>query len=148
MVMEFVRKQWHVPVVLVGTSRGTISAANSAARLEHGNADALVVSSTVTQNSKKNSGTIYNVDLGRISIPFLILHNEQDACKVSPYSGVAGLQHAFKNAPRKDVIALSHADAIADACQGMSAHGFLGIEGQAVSAISNWIYKNTPAAQK
>ena len=147
-VMEFVRKQWHVPVVLVGTSRGTISAANTAARLEHGNADALVVSSTVTQNSKKNPATIYNADLGRVSIPVLILHNEQDACKVSPYSGVAGLQRAFKNAPRKDVIALSHGDAIADACQGMSAHGFLGIEGQAVSAISTWIYKNTAAAQK
>lgn len=148
MVMEFVRRQWHVPVVLVGTSRGTISAANTAARLERGAPDALVVSSTVTQNSKKNLGTIYSTDLARISIPVLILHNEQDACKVSPYSGVQSLQRAFTSAPRKDLLALSHGDAIAEACQGMSAHGFLGIEGQAVSGVTSWIYKNITNEQK
>ena len=147
MVMEFVRKQWHVPVALVGTSRGTISAANTAARLERGNADALVLTSSVTQSGKKANGTIYDAGLGRISLPVLILHNEQDACKVSPYSGVQGLQRALKNAPRKDIVALSHGDAIADACQGMSAHGYMGIEGQAVSAIANWIFANVPQAK-
>lgn len=139
MVMDFVRKQWHVPVALVGTSRGTISAANTAARLERGNADALVLTSTVTQSNKKGSGTIYDAALGRIAIPVLIFHNEQDACKVSPYSGVQGLQRALKNAPRKDIISLSHGGAIADACQGLSAHGYLGVEGQAVSSIASWI---------
>jgi len=148
MVMDFVRKQWHVPVVLVGTSRGTISAANTAARLERGNADALVLTSSVTQNNKKASGTVYNADLGRIAIPVLIFHNEQDACKVSPYSGVRGLQSALKNAPRKDIVSISHGDGIADACQGMSAHGYLGVEGQAVAAIAKWIFTNVPQSAK
>ena len=147
-VMDFVRKQWHVPVALVGTSRGTISAANTAARLERGNADALVLTSSVTQSNKKGSSTVYDAGLSRISIPVLILHNEQDACKVSPYSGVQGLQRALKSAPRKDIISLSHGDAIADACQGMSAHGYMGVEGQAVTAIANWIYGNVPSAAK
>ena len=148
MIMEFVRKQWHVPVALVGTSRGTISAANTAARLERGNANALVVTSTVTQTSKKTNGTIYDAGLSRISIPVLIFHNEQDACKVSPYSGVQGLQRALKSAPRKDIISLSHGDAIGDACQGMSAHGYLGVEDQAVLTIANWIFANVPQSAK
>ena len=148
MIMDFVRKQWHVPVALVGTSRGTISAANTAARLERGNADALVLTSSVTQSNKKGSSTVYDAGLSRISIPVLILHNEQDACKVSPYSGVQGLQRALKSAPRKDIISLSHGDAIADACQGMSAHGYMCVEGQAVTAIANWIYGNVPSAAK
>ena len=148
MVMDFVRRQWHVPVALVGTSRGTISAANTAARLERGNADALVLTSTVTQNNKKGSGTVYDAALGRIAIPVLIFHNEQDACKVSPYSGVQALQRALKSAPRKDIVSLSHGEASGDACQGMSAHGYMGVEGQAVSAIASWIFANVPPAGK
>jgi hypothetical protein len=137
-----------VPVALVGTSRGTISAANTASRLERGNADALVLTSTVTQNNKKASGTVYDASLGRIAIPVLIFHNEQDGCKVSPYSGVQGLQRALKSAPRKDIVSISHGDAIGDACHGMSAHGYLGVEGQAVSAIASWIFSSVPSAGK
>lgn len=148
MVMDYIRRQWHVPVALVGTSRGTISAANTAARLERGNADALVLTSTVTQNNKKASGTIHDAALGRIAMPVLIFHNEQDACKVSPYSGVQALQRALKSAPRKDIISLSHGDATGDACQGMSAHGYLGVEGQVVSTIAGWLFSSVPSAGK
>ncbi|QCC84612.1 hypothetical protein DDIC_01690 [Desulfovibrio desulfuricans] len=93
-------------------------------------------------------GTVYNADLGRMAIPVLIFHNEQDACKVSPYSGVRGLQSALKNAPRKDIVSISHGDGIGDACQGMSAHGYLGVEGQAVAAIAKWIFTNVPQSAK
>ena len=68
LAVAYIRSKWHVPVVLMGTSRGSISAADAAARLERGNADALVLSSTVTQKSKKHQGTVYDVKLARIAM--------------------------------------------------------------------------------
>jgi hypothetical protein len=144
LAVAYIRSKWHVPVVLMGTSRGSISAADAAARLERGNADALVLSSTVTQKSKKHQGTVYDVKLARIAMPVLLLHNTQDACKVSPYSGVQALAKTFKASPRVDVRALTQADGGTDACRGMSAHGFLGVEQQAVADVCAWIGANVP----
>ena len=53
-----------------------------------------------------------------------------------------------KQYPRKDMVSISHGDGIADACQGMSAHGYLGVEGQAVAAIAKWVFTNVPPSAK
>ena len=138
---DYIRTQWKIPVVLVGTSRRTISAANTASRKGRV-ADGLVLTSTVAQSGKKVRGTVYDARLGSIVVPTLIVHNTFDACKVSPYSGVAGLQKSLKQAPRVDVIAVSQGDTSFEPCQGMSAHGFLGVENQTVTSICNWVRKN------
>ena len=46
-VIAYLREASDVPVWLIGTSRGTISAANAASRLKEGGADGLVLSSTI-----------------------------------------------------------------------------------------------------
>jgi len=49
-VIAELRKMFDIPVWLIGTSMGTVSAANFAARLKEGGPDGLVLTSTITKD--------------------------------------------------------------------------------------------------
>ena len=102
-VVAYLRHAYPIPVWLVGTSRGTISAANGAT-LDTGGADGLVLTSTVMLGSPRNPGSVYSNDLSRVRIPTLLVHNREDACPVCPFSAVDYLLGQFTAAPRKDLI--------------------------------------------
>jgi len=143
-VIAYLRKASNVPVWLIGTSRGTISAANAASRLKEGGADGLVLTATVFEQSG-GGGTITDVDLGSITVPTLFAHHKQDRCFVTPYTGVAPHMKSLRNAPKVEQIAfeggLPPED---DHCEAKGPHGFYGIENKVVRAIGNWIKANNP----
>jgi len=143
-VIAYLREASNVPVWLIGTSRGTISAANAASRLKEGGADGLVLTSTVFEQSG-GGGTITDVDLGSITVPTLFVHHKKDRCFVTPYGAVAPHMENLKNAPKVEHMAfeggLPDED---DPCRAMSSHGFYGIEDEVVRAIGNWIKANNP----
>jgi pimeloyl-ACP methyl ester carboxylesterase len=143
-VIAYLRKASNVPVWLIGTSRGTISAANAASRLKEGGADGLVLTATVFEQSG-GGGTITDVDLGSITVPTLFVHHKKDRCFVTPYGAVAPHMENLKNAPKVEHMAfeggLPDED---DPCRAMSSHGFYGIEDEVVRAIGNWIKANNP----
>jgi len=64
---------------------GTVSAANAAARLKEGGPNGLVLTSTVTKESKQVSETVNHVRLKDIRVPTLIVHHRQDDCVLTPY---------------------------------------------------------------
>ena len=138
-VIAHLRQMAPVPVWLVGTSRGTVSAANGAT-LDSGGPDGLVLTSSVTRGSKRQSGTVYDADLGSVKVPTLLVHNRDDACPVCPFSDISDLLSQFKNAPRKELIAFDGgAPSIDQPCRGLSRHGYFGIEDKVVAAIADWI---------
>ncbi|MFB3061718.1 MAG: alpha/beta hydrolase [Candidatus Binatia bacterium] len=143
-VIAYLRKASNVPVWLIGTSRGTISAANAASRLKEGGADGLVLTATVFEQSG-GGGTIMDVDLGSITVPTLFAHHKQDRCFVTPYAAVAPHMKSLRNAPKVEQIAfeggLPPED---DHCEAKGPHGFYGIENKVVRAIGNWIKANNP----
>jgi alpha-beta hydrolase superfamily lysophospholipase len=57
------REDAPVPVWLVGTSMGTVSAANAAARLMTGGPDGLVLTSTVTRQGRERPESVGDVRL-------------------------------------------------------------------------------------
>jgi hypothetical protein len=139
-VIAYLRQKAPVPVWLVGTSRGTISAANAAARLKTGGADGLVMTSSIISPSARESSVRSAVDVSAIAIPTLFVHNRDDACPVCQFGGVAGLMDAFDHVPKKELIAVSGgAPPRGDPCEAMSRHGYIGIEDQVVTAIGAWI---------
>jgi len=143
-VIAYLRKASNVPVWLIGTSRGTISAANAASRLKEGGADGLVLTATVFEQSG-GGGTLTDVDLGSITIPTLFVHHKQDRCRVTPYAGVAPHMKGLKNAPKVEQIAFEGGLPAQDShCGNQGPHGFLGIEDEVVRAIGNWIKANNP----
>jgi hypothetical protein len=138
-VIAWLRQRVQAPVWLVGTSMGTLSAAYGAT-LEPGGPDGVVLTSSVTESSRRVRNTVYDARPIDVKIPTLIVHNREDGCVVCPFSDIPDLLGRFKNAPRKQLIAFQGGDPpITDACEALSRHGYLGIETQVVAAIAEWI---------
>jgi hypothetical protein len=138
-VIAYLRQVAPIPVWLVGTSRGTLSAANGAT-LAAGGPDGLVLTSSVTRRSKRETSTVYDAEPSDVKVPTLLVHNRDDACGVCPFSDIPDLLSRFKNAPRKELIAFAGGDpSISQACEALSRHGYLGIEDKVVTAIADWV---------
>jgi predicted alpha/beta-hydrolase family hydrolase len=140
-VIAYLRAKAAVPVWLVGTSRGTISAANAAARLTTGGANGLVLTSSIISAGRSRKPTIIgSVDVAKIALPTLFVQNKEDACQFCSFDEVPGLMNAFTRAPRHELIAVSGGSPpLGDPCGALSRHGYLGIEDQVVMAIARWI---------
>lgn len=123
-----------VPVFLVGTSRGAISAASAGKRLGPG-VDGVVLTATVFLASRRQPG-LSGFDFSSIPAPLLFAHHVEDGCEYSPH-------HAAKRlADRYPLISVSGGPpAQSKPCEAMSPHGFLGREADTVDAISKWMLK-------
>jgi pimeloyl-ACP methyl ester carboxylesterase len=122
-----------VPVWLIGTSMGTISAVSVASQLDTGGPDGIVLTSTVQQ--------ALNAGVDRVRVPTLVVHNKYDSCPVSPYSVGALAARSISQSPRHELLTFSSTRGGSSSypCQALSPHGYLGIEGDVVHAIAEWI---------
>jgi pimeloyl-ACP methyl ester carboxylesterase len=117
---------------LVGTSRGTVSAAHTALALG-GDIDGVVLTSTVFNASRSAAG-LTGFGYARIKSPLLFVHHRDDACSVCPYSGAAAL------AGRYPLVSVSGGlPPESGPCEPLSAHGYFGRERDTVGAIAQWM---------
>ena len=138
-VVKAVKARADLPVFLIGTSRGTISATNAAARLPPGTVTGLVLTSTVTERGNKRQASVYETPVKDIKVPVFALAHRNDGCYVTPPGAVPALLKAMPAAPRKDSVTVSGGSSGGEPCGAQSAHGYLGIEDQAVKAMVAWI---------
>jgi hypothetical protein len=139
-VIAYMRQKAAVPVWLIGTSRGTTSAANVAARLKTGGPDGLVLTSSIVAATRVLAPVQSTVDVGAIGVPTLFVHNKDDACMATPYSAVPALMERFTHAPRKELITVSGGSTpLSEPCEALSRHGYIGIEDEVVGKIAAWI---------
>ena len=123
-----------LPVFLVGTSRGTISAASAGKRLGPG-VDGVVLTSTPFLASRRQPG-LSGFDFSSIPVPLLFVHHVDDGCDYTPHS------MAKRLADRYPVVSVSGGlPPQSKPCEAMSPHGFLGREADAVDAIARWMLK-------
>ncbi|MDM4768248.1 hypothetical protein [Pelomonas sp. SE-A7] len=132
-------------VWLLGTSRGTISAANAASRLQGPAApDGLVLSSIVsvgTALGRKGwtSQSVFDLDLSTIRQPVLLLGHADDACLRSPPGQMEEVLRRL-GAQRKQAQRITGGPgASGDACEGRSPHGFFGQDAEMVEAIRRFV---------
>jgi predicted esterase len=132
-IVAFLRMRAPVPVWLVGTSNGTISAANAGVRLGPSRIAGVVLTSSVW------IGGMQATDFQALRVPTLIVHNRNDGCPLSPFDQTAPALASMHNAPVKELIMVSSSASLSGPCDAMSPHGYLGIEEQVVQQIANWI---------
>lgn len=139
--VNLVRTRYKRPVWLVGTSAGTLSVANAAARLSHANRpDGIVLTSSITRTSRRRAITVFDVALGAYTGPVLIASHEADACVITPASDSPRLLQAFAAARPKRLQMFTGGPAPqSDPCEARAPHGFLGIEGQVMGAIADFV---------
>ena len=122
------------PVFLVGTSRGTISAA-AAGRTLADRIAGVVLTSTLFTAARSGPG-LSGFDFTAVSAPILFVHHADDGCFVTPYRGAQSLVAKFP------LITVQGGDpARSDPCEALSAHGYLGKERETVEAMVNWMLK-------
>ena len=143
-VIAALRQEANVPVWLIGTSMGTVSAANVAARLTAGGPDGIVLTSTVTRVGRERIETVGDVRLAEIRVPTLVVHHKNDACKSTPYADSPSLLRDLKQAPKRELLAFNGGDSPRSGpCEAFAAHGYVGLDAEVVTAIVAWI-KATP----
>jgi hypothetical protein len=123
-----------LPVFLVGTSRGTVSAAAAGRRL--GTAvDGVVLTATLFLASNRQPG-LSGFDYASIPAPLLFVHHTGDGCAYTPYSAAKRLSDRYPL-----VTVSGGLSPQSTPCESMSEHGFVGKEAATIEAISNWMLK-------
>ena len=136
---ELKKRFQELPIFLVGTSRGTISAASLAARLGAQISGAVLTSTMFRQTGRKSEEPgpgLSGFNFGSIKVPLLLVHHVSDQCFVTPYSDAARLSEKY---PLITVFGGSAPQS--GPCDAHSQHGFLGREPETVEQIVNWMLK-------
>jgi pimeloyl-ACP methyl ester carboxylesterase len=142
-VVGYVKIDSGLPVWLVGTSRGTVSAAAAAIAFGNEELAGLVLTSSVT--SLKRIGAVPSQKLEMIRIPVLVMHHQKDSCEVTVPREVPRIIDRLKNAPVKKLVMVNGgANASGNPCEPLHWHGFIGMEKEAVDIIADWIKNPKP----
>ncbi len=142
-LVAYLKQDARLPVWLVGTSRGTISA--TAAAIDFGDRElaGIVLTSSVTRYDK--TGAVPTQALEKIHIPVLVMHHENDACSICRPQDVPYIMKGLKHAPiKKQLLVNGGAGARGDPCEAQHWHGYIGMEQEAVNLISAWIKQPQP----
>jgi hypothetical protein len=137
--IDFGWSRANLPVWLIGTSLGSIAAVNGAARLGS-KVSGVVLASSVTRSGRAGE-TLFDAEPGAIAVPVLVVANQNDTCTVSPPRDAPNVLAALTRSPRKELVMVTSSQIArrTDPCEGMTPHGYLGIEGMVVQRISDWI---------
>ncbi|MGD0887013.1 MAG: hypothetical protein ABSA46_19395 [Thermodesulfovibrionales bacterium] len=137
------------PIYLVGTSRGTLSAAYLATSLKDDRVKGLILTSSLD--------SVGSLPLKTVTIPVLIIHHVHDDCFTTTYGAAHSLTGRFVSSPRVNFVTVSGGSAgvgsysatgkkkgpdmgiSANPCKALSHHGFLGVEGPVVTLITDWL---------
>jgi hypothetical protein len=148
-VVNYLQTQGNIPVWLVGTSAGTVSATNGAIHIKEG-IYGLVLTSTLTRFGKKfpmyssHPKGVLDMELLKITFPTLIVSHKEDKCRLTPASDAPELKAALVSSPKVEVMYFTGGRRPkSKPCQALSAHGFYGIEDQVVTAIADFIKSNS-----
>ncbi len=163
-VAGYLRRETGLPVWLVGTSRGTVSAAGVALRLSatpevprDGTGaetlarpiDGVILSSTITRSLHGHKthfllNGVLSLDLTAIRVPVLLVGHASDQCEVTPARDMARIAEKLKNSPRVETRTMEGGRAaISEPCQAKSAHGYFGVEQETVAAMAEFIRANS-----
>lgn len=147
-VIADLRTRTRAAIWLVGTSRGSISAANAASRLSGKSApDGLVLTSPVTAGAVRSRSdwvrqSVFDLPLDAIRMPVLLVGHAADKCVRSPPDGLAGIAARIRSERRQVVVVdgpATYTQTGVDACEALAAHGFVGQESEVAAGIARFV---------
>jgi pimeloyl-ACP methyl ester carboxylesterase len=140
--VRWAHEKFGKPVWLVGTSRGTQSAAAAALALEGAAApDGVVLTSTIMGRAPRAAVTarpVNEMPLGTLAMPVLVVHHAQDLCPVCDPSRLPALMAMLPPA-NSQLLTFTGGRSEGLPCEARSYHGYNGIEDAVVAGIAGWI---------
>jgi hypothetical protein len=135
--MNWVKAKNAQPIWLIGTSRGSISAAHAAIQLQDPLIEGLVLTSSIV--NYKKSGAIPKQDIGSLAMPVLLYHSEADACVHCQPQELPRVFAKLNGSNKLLMMAKAGEGASGDPCRGQHHHGFIGVEEKAVQDIAAFV---------
>jgi hypothetical protein len=121
-------------LVLVGTSRSTISTAYAGRALPDV-WDAVVHTSTLSSPARGQATPLIGFDYGAIRARQLFVHHADDGCFLCSYEALKRIAESSQYA----LITVHGGDVRGKPCEALSHHGFYGRDEAVVAAIKAWI---------
>jgi hypothetical protein len=141
-VLQNIRTRINVPVWLVGTSQGTISAA--AAGIDLGPEIQGVVL-TATLSAPQFGGSVSDLALNKLAVPVLVHQHAKDSCKLTPPYLAERLIAKLVASPVKKYMEVNGGqNPTGHVCEAFHYHGYIEMEPEAVLQISTWIKQPVP----
>ena len=139
-VIGWSRQRFSRPVWIVGTSRGTQSAAHAAVSLSGpGAPDGVVLTSSILATTRVNRSTpVQDMPLENVRVPVLVVHHEQDQCRSCPPALLPRLMGKLKSTTAK-LLTYQGGQSSGPPCEPFAYHGYNGIETKVVDDIAAWI---------
>ena len=131
---EIVRRFGNIPLAVVGTSEGSVSAFYVARAL--GPANVKVIFSSSLFLSTPHAAGLASLDFDEIKAPMLWVHHVDDPCQWTPYSQARRLAERT-HAPLISVRSSNRGTG--NPCEARSPHGYIGVERQTVLAMKEWV---------
>ncbi|MCC7016932.1 MAG: hypothetical protein IT564_06990 [Rhodospirillales bacterium] len=137
-VVDYLKAKAPVPVWLIGTSRGTESAASLAVKLGP-RIDGVILTSSITVQNRGGEN-ILRLPLDTIRVPVLAVAHKDDGCHVTPPNGADLIARAARASPRAKALLFEGGDPPqSEPCEALAQHGFIGIERKVAAAMADFI---------
>lgn len=135
MLVSYLESQGIARIFLAGNSRGTISVAALAAQLADSHIKGIILTSSLDYDNFMRW-----LPLENIRTPVLMVHNREDACRVSEFSEAQKTGETLRGHTEVAFVEVSGgATPMSLPCDNLSTHGFFGIESRVVRVITDWI---------
>lgn len=130
-VIDYLANHNHKNILLVGTSRATLSVGYLGTTMKDPRIKGIVLTSSMN--------AISSLPLSRIQYPVLVVHHIDDGCHLTRYRSALLNFKRLDMSPRKHFLTVSGGIPPQEGdCYPMSRHGFLGVEEEVVQAIVTW----------
>jgi hypothetical protein len=136
------------PIVVVGTSRGSLSVANAVAKLKgEGNLrpDAAVLTSAFLRVGAQVPGlTVFKIANGNarvLDVPTMLVWHEADTCQYTSAATVPPFRAWYQSGGRK-LVEKSFSGGLppkSDPCEAFAPHGFYGLDPEVSGAITGFV---------
>ena len=119
---------------LVGTSKGTISAAYLAAVFDDPSIGGVILTAVYPP------ADLGSIDFTEIDDPVLIVHHVYDQCRITPFQGAMELKQRLTESPKVDLVGVTGGiPAASGPCDALSNHGFFGVEQSVIRVMTDWL---------
>jgi hypothetical protein len=140
LVQEIEKTFGKLPLTIVGTSEGSVSAYYAARAL--GPDSVKVIFSSSLFDTTSHSHGLASMDFDDFKTPMLWVHHADDPCRWTAYWQAK--RHAEKT--RSPLITVRSSNpGRGNPCEAFSQHGFAGVEEETVRAMKQWVVNGTAA---
>ena len=131
----YLEQQGYERIFLVGNSRGTLSATSIGAKLKDSHIKGVILTSSLEYDN-----FLRWLPLDQLSLPVLMVHHRDDACRVSSFEEAEKTRATLSATTLVDFTEINGgAYPRSPPCDNLSAHGFFGVEDKVVQVISDWV---------